>query len=220
LAEFEWEGLPERHSLRRAIRHRLRRFDPTIRVVAEGFLAEGTPIDLLAVGGEGELVSIRIGTQDDDALLFTEALADLTWLRPRAEDFLKLAPGLGLEPSAEPRAMLFCPHFAAHTLAAAENFPTRSIELLSYRCLRQQGQLSVLIESWNPSASSAETRRDELVHNGRPGATESAGSPRQRASRRPVPMTDAPSGSSFRTGLTEADLRSDDDGDQEIKILD
>ena len=50
MAELEWEGRPERLSLRRAIRHRLRRFDPTIRVIAEGFLAEASAIDLLAVG--------------------------------------------------------------------------------------------------------------------------------------------------------------------------
>ncbi len=145
MADLEWLGEPDRASLRRAIRHRLRHLDPTLRVVAEGFLAEQSEIDLLAVGNEGELVSIRIGRRGGDAVLLTQALSDLTWLRPRREHLLKLAPGLGLEPSAEPRALLLCPNFAPETCSAAENLPARTVGRLSYRCLRLQGQLNVLL---------------------------------------------------------------------------
>jgi hypothetical protein len=216
LADLEWEGQPERHSLRRAVRHRLRRFDPTIRVVAEGFLAEGTAIDLLAVGGEGELISIRLGLgQEDDALLFTWVLADLTWLRPRAMDLLKLAPGLGLEPSAEPRAMLFCPRFSPQTVAAAENFPSRSIELLTYHCLRQQGQLSVLIESWSSRPAKVHSRHESDGTGVAPTGSREWNTRGRIAPRRP--LSPAPSPSSFRTGLKDSDLRMDE---EEIKILD
>ena len=58
-------------------------------MIAEGFLAEASAIDLLAVGGEGEIISIRIGRGGDDVALLTQSLADLTWLRPRLADFLK-----------------------------------------------------------------------------------------------------------------------------------
>ena len=198
MAELEWEGRPERPSLRRAIRHQLRRFDPTIRVIAESFLAEASPIDLLAVGGEGEIISIRIGRDDEDARLLTQSLADLSWLRPRLGDFLKLAPGLGIEPSAEPRAMIFSTHFANETRAAVENFPSRSIELLTYHCFRQQGQLAVLFESGSPSQTqSAAQDAGGLQMYGRPGPA------------RGLPLAGAPSPSNFRTGLCDADLTSD-----------
>jgi hypothetical protein len=216
LAELEWEGRPEQPILRRAIRHRLKRFDPTIRVIAEGFLAEASAIDLLAVGGEGEMITIRIGRGGDDVALLTQSLADLTWLRPRLADFLKLAPGLGLEPSALPRAMLFCPDFARETRAAVENFPARSVELLSYHCLRQQGQLSVLLESWNSSRESCAARPASDEHPpdrpARPGPTEHV---HPKPSKRP---SDPPNPSNFRTGLKDADLRIDDL--EEEKIID
>jgi hypothetical protein len=205
MAELEWEGRPERPSLRRAIRHRLRRFDPAIRVIAEGFLTETSAIDLLAVGGEGEIISIRIGRRGDDVSLLTHALADLTWLRPRLADFLKLAPGLGLEPSAEPRAMLLCPEFARETRAAVEFFPGRSIELATYHCLRQQGRLSVLLETGSPSRpQTSEPARTETQRAGPEAQTNASAPPLPRRSR-PLPIAPSPSG--FRTGLTDADLR-------------
>ncbi len=195
MADLEWEGRPERPSLRRAIRHQPRRFDPTIRVVAEAFLAEMSAIDLLAVGGEGEMISIRIGRDDEDVSLLTRSLADLTWLRPRLGDFLKLAPGLGIEPSAEPRALIFSTHFSVETRAAVENFPSRSIELLTYRCFRQQGQLAVLLDSWTPPEALS--------------ASQEASGPRTKRQRRPAEdpsLADPPSPSNFRTGLCDADL--------------
>lgn len=205
MAELEWEGRPERPSLRRAIRHRLRRFDPTLRVIAEGFLAEVSTIDLLAVGGEGELISIRIGRGGDDIALLTQSLADLTWLEPRLQDFLKLAPGLGLEPSAEPRGVLFCPQFARETQAAVDNFPARLIELATYRCLRQHGQLSVLLEPGIPTLRPSDQR--SASHADRLGARARAG--RQAFSEPSEGLAGPPSPTRFRTGLTEADLRVD-----------
>lgn len=199
LADLEWLGEPDRASLRRAIRHRLRHFDPTLRVVAEGFLAEQSEIDLLAVGNEGDLVSIRIGHQGGDAVLLTQSLSDLTWLRPRREHLLKLSPGLGLEPSAEPRGILVSPDFAPETCSAAENLPTRTIQRLSYRCLRLQGQLSVLL------TDEAHPRRAEPPVAAAPHAE----SP-PRAAHAEAPgaarLTAPPSPSSFRTGLSDADL--------------
>lgn len=221
MAELEWEGRPERPILRRAIRHRLRRFDPTIRVIAEGFLAETSTIDLLAIGGEGEIISMRIGRGSDDVALFTQSLADLTWLRPRLTDFLKLAPGLGLEPSADPRAMLFCPDFARETRAAVANFPVRSIELLTYHCLRQHGQLSVLLETWAPRRSQSGERRPPTAERDgeyRAGPVDSRGSPTVMIPNPPVQTVDSASRLSFRTGLSDADLHIEEV--EEEKTLD
>ncbi len=206
MAELEWEGRPKRPMLRRAIRHRLRRFDPTIRVVAEGFLAEGSEIDLLAIGGEGELISLRIGRGGDDAGLMTRALSDMAWLRPRIADFLKLAPTLGLEGSAEPRAILCCPDFGRETQSAASFLPPRSVELWVYRSLRERGQLSVLLEA-SESSPVARPKEQET----RPGPALETSSEPVAAEERP-PRSNAPSTESaepsVRCLLTAQHLRT------------
>lgn len=140
------EGFPDRPSLRRALRHALRNLVPELRVIAEGFLAEISTIDLLAVGGDGELVAIRFADADDDAAALTRSLADLSWLRPRRSDLLKLATGLGIEPSAEPRLLLVCRDFGPETRAAADNFPAETVQLWRSRGLHRHGQSSLLIE--------------------------------------------------------------------------
>jgi hypothetical protein len=185
-------------------------------VIAEGFLAEASAIDLLAVGGEGELISIRIGRGGDDVALLTRSLADLTWLRPRLADFLKLAPSLGLEPSAEPRAMLFCPEFARETRAAVENLPVRSIELATYHCLRQQGQLSVLLETGSPSrlqaGEPAATDRDRV------GPISRRDTPARTRPTPSQPPVDLPSSAGFRTGLTDGDLHLEVDENADSRL--
>ena len=196
MADLEWLGEPDRPTLRRAIRHRLRQFDPGLRVVAEGFLAEQSEIDLLAVGNEGDLVSIRVGRSGDDAALLTRALSDLNWLRLRGEHLLKLAPGLGLELSAEPRALLLCPNFSPETCSAAENLPTRMIQRISYRCLRLQGQLNVVLTDESPRVEV----RQSVRHSPAPAQSH----PQPQAA--PGRLADPPSPSNFRTGLTDADL--------------
>ena len=224
MAELQWPGQPEQPSLRRALRHAIRRQRPELRVIAEDFLAETTKIDLLAIGRGGELVSIRIGDERAEATLFTRGLADLSWLRPRAFDLLKLAPGLGLEPSTEPRSMVCCTRFGSETRAAAENLPACSLELVEYRCLRHQGQLTLLLESsaaerWatgpsrgarsaDPSGSSrADRRPDSPLQDASSTVRPLAGSDGSRPLA-PRGLTDPPSPTTFRTGLTDADLRS------------
>ena len=83
-------------------------------------------IDLLAVGAEGELVSIRFAKPDDDRATLTRALADLTWLRARRADFLKLSPGLGIDPSAEPRALVVSHGFSAETPGCGRQLSPRT----------------------------------------------------------------------------------------------
>lgn len=228
MADLAWQGQPEPASLRRALRHALRQRAPELRVVAEDVLAEVSTMDLLAVGDEGELVSIRIAPDERDGAdsrLLTSGLADLTWLRPRAADLIKLAPGLGLEPDAEPRAILVATHFGAEVVAAAENLPGRVVELMRWRGLRQQGQLVLLLEPEKPPL--ADVRMSETEHRRSPASRHVEGGPAaaRRAAAHPsratrpapgraaappgqrTPLIDPPSASTFRTGLTDEDLQ-------------
>jgi hypothetical protein len=214
LAEFEWPGLPERTSLRRALRHWLRLDVPNLRIVAEDFRTEASPVDLLGIGSSGEWVSIRLSEENEDLTLLTQGLADVNWLRRRGADLVKLSPKLGVEVSAEPRAMLFCPDFSAETRSAIETLPTGLVELFRYRCLRQQGQLSLLIEACRPA------QLDRAL----PDAMSSTARSPEFASRlsdseqRPLHsspshsgLTGPPSTSTFRTGLVDADLQIEPD---------
>ena len=205
LTDFKWHGRLQRPTLRRAVRHRLAGDDPSIRVIAEDFLAETSNIDLLAVGAEGEIVSLRIGRDGDDVSLLTQCLADLAWLHPRVADFLKLAPTLGLEPTAEPRALLLCPDFAPETLAAVGGLPARSLGLVRYYCLESQGQPSVLLKTWNPPSSATDGRSLRADSSIQASSAEVS----TRSTRSSSPAV-------FRTGLTDADVST---GDQGEKIL-
>jgi len=221
LAEFEWGSVPQRPELRRAVRHQLRSWDPSLQILAEDFLACESTIDLLAVGGEGELVSIRIGGPGEDAALLTRSLSDLAWLRPRTRDLRTLVPGLGIEASADARSILLCPDFGGETRAAIEIFPSDSVQLMLYRCYRHRGQLGVILEPQEQktpsrhqapegeerphrrSSRSLETTPDPCFGQ---GATVSG--PIERREGPDALLNLAPT-SDFRTGLTDADLRLD-----------
>lgn len=206
MAELEWRGPIEVGSLRRALRQALRRTSPGWRVVAEGFLGATSPIDLLAVGEAGELICIRATSEDADdpaAHLLASGLSDLGWITPRVADFHKLAPELGLRPLAPPRLRLFAPDFDAEVLAAADYVSgllgADRLGLSRYRALRQQGQLTLLLEPLEGGGPSGG------VH---PVA---ARPPFAATARAPVSpgLVDPPSPSAFRTGLTDADLRAE-----------
>ena len=223
MAEFEWGLLPERPALRRAIRHQLRSLDRSLRILAEDFLASESRIDLLAVGGEGELVSIRIGQPGEDAAMLTRSLSDLVWLRPRTRDLRKLVPGLGIEPSAEARSILLCPDFQGETRLAIDNFPL-SIELMVYRCYRHRGQLNVVLEPQKlqkrearpphrvPDRKERPQRRSpsslETLPDPSSGQSSAVATPLGRSDE-PDPLRHLAPNSDFRTGLSDADLRLD-----------
>lgn len=200
MAELEWRGEIQTGSLRRALRQALRRTCPGWRVVAEGFLAATTPIDLLAIGDRGELICLRAATSepaDGGARLLARALSDLAWLAPRVEDLHKLAPELGLRPLAAPRAGLFAPAFDSEVLGAAAHvgdlLGRDRLTLNRYRALRQQGQLTLLLEPLGPGAPRTPFTAPEDLPIAPPS--------------RSAPLVDPPSPSAFRTGLTDADLR-------------
>lgn len=207
------EDLAEPARLRRALRAAIESAMPALRIVAEGFLTETSQTDLLAVGGDGEIVSIRIAEPGGDAAVLTRVLADLSWLRPRREDFLKLAPGLGIEPSAEPRALVLARDFGRETLAAVDNFPATTVSLWRWQGIEASERPRLWIEPVAP----------ELTAMARVSGTRSApATPAPGLSRRPSgiaspanaaryperggSLADPPSPSAFRTGLVDADL--------------
>lgn len=199
MADLHWVDAPERASARRAIRHALRETDPGLEVLAEGFLAAETEIDLLAVGSEGEIVSIRFARSGEEAEMLTRSLGDLTWLRPRVADFRKLAPGMGLEPSAAPRAILLGVEFGPDTQGAIEILPKGSISLVRYRCFRQEGQLCAVLEP--VLTGSIGSRRE--AESTRPRASASTGA----RGLPPSPALDFTLRTGFRTRLSDADLQ-------------
>ena len=218
-AAQEREGFPDRPSLRRALRDALRARLPELRVVAEGFLSEVSSIDLLAVGREGELVAIRFAEARDDAAALTRALADLSWLRPRRADLLKLASGLGIEPSAEPRALLCCREFGPEVRAAVDNFPAQTVELWHVRGLHRHSQSSLVIERPGHSAAPPSTRPERDFRGASQAGSGTTPSAPPHSTPEPVrrperpdhrerarTLTAPPSPSAFRTGLVDADL--------------
>lgn len=211
LAELKWDVAIERPSLRRAIRHRIRELKRPCRFAAENFLAANSRMDWLAVGLEGELVSLRIGIADNDAELLTRALGDLDWLRDRGEDLAKLVPDLGIEPSAESRAVLLCPRFQDDTRAAVRALPPGCIELVSYRCYRLRGQLEVVLDETGdnrPATIGTEPPTSESHRDPAPSSLRSPTMAPQesgRASKSTRAVLAKPNG--FRTGLADADLR-------------
>lgn len=207
MAELEWQGAIPAGSLRRALRHALRRSFPGWRVVAEGFLGAVTPIDLLAVGANGELICIRAATgegQDGGARLLASALSDRAWIAPRISDLHKLAPELGLRPLAPPRIELFAPDFDTEVRTAAEHLSALlgrdRLGLTRYQALRQQGQLTLLLDPLVRDAS-----RRSAPPSGLPSQRDLQAAPLAPS----PPLVDPPSPSAFRTGLVDADLRAE-----------
>ena len=204
MADLEWQGPIESGSLRRALRQALRRSSPGWRVIAEGFLAVASPIDLLAIGESSELICIRAiapEARESGGQLLARAISDLGWLTPRIADLHKLAPELGLSPLAQPRVHLFAPEFDAEVTTAAEHLVgllgAGRLGLTRYRPLRQQGQLTLLLEPVKIGPSPWTTAAPTPVLRG------------SLATEPTSPLVDPPSPSAFRTGLTDAALRAE-----------
>lgn len=173
-----WAGFADRASLRRALRHALETALPDLRIVAEGFLAEVSPIDLLGVGAEGELIAVRWAAPGADPETLTRVLADLSWLRPRRVDLLKLAAGLGIDPSTEPRALLVAPEFGRETRAAVDNFPADTVQL--WRCLPgdENERPTLRVEPVDPVERPAPLSAPSDAGSGSPGEPSRAAAPR------------------------------------------
>lgn len=200
---------PSRHAVRRALRHAIQETRPDLVIAAEGFRAENSEMDLLAVGSEGELISVRYAAAGQDALTLVQCLSDLNWLRLRAADLRKLAPGLGLEPSAEPRGLLVSPAFEVDTQSAVGIFPSSTLELVRSQLRRMDGGLSMDLEPvaslWTePESGPGATRNADPTGS----ATTDFGAPGAGDASSSGPAIEFTLRTGFRTGLSESDLRS------------
>jgi len=110
-------------------------------------------------------------------------LAQRAWVEARLDDWIQLAPNLGLRPGAQVRVLLLCPAYAPETHAAIRALGRDVMAPVIYRCVENGAGFEVLLEH---------VIADE------PAA---AGTPLPAAN--PAAAVAAPR---FRTGLTDADL--------------
>lgn len=189
-------------------------------MLVEGFRAVETEIDLLAVGGAGELVGIRVGERAEDLSLVTRALSDLSWLRQRAAGLAALAPEIGIDPDALPRAIVVCEEPGLEAREAVEALAPGRVRWMRQRRREQQGRLVVDLEPCahergeQIAEPARRLQRDPTPPARRPVSSSPAaadpdpGKPsagRAGGTEEHLPI-DSPSPSTFRTGLRESDL--------------
>ena len=137
---------PRRSQLVEGLRARLPEVVPALRLIAEGVLGADSSIDFVGVEPTGRVVLILVGEEGDDLELIGRAVAQRAWVEPRIRDWIQLAPNLGMRPGAGARAVLLCPSFRHETEAAAAALGDQAVSLLRYRCLKNGGNLEILIE--------------------------------------------------------------------------
>ncbi len=151
-------GLPASSRSPAVLRHQLRdcldEIEPDLTILAEGVLAEVSPIDLVARDATGRAVLILIADEGEDAALLTRALAHRAWLAPRIRDWLQLAPELGLDPHTHPRCLLVGPAFGRETVSAAADLGPEVVRLALYRLHAAGSRRPLTVERISPTASS------------------------------------------------------------------
>ena len=172
--------------LQALVRTEVEHLDPAWRVIAEGVLGLEDRIDLIAIDGRGRIVVTLLGLEgEDDRTLLTRLIAQRAWVADRLDDWAQLAPELELDPDAPVRGVLIAADFSAQTRASAGELSHLAVELIRYTSLRSRGRPQLILSPVETSSSPAfkQESRD-------PGP---AGEPK-------------PSGSVFRSGLSEEDL--------------
>jgi hypothetical protein len=155
MAELSTAPPPPRPQLLRDLRARLGDAAPGLRVVAEGVLGEGAPIDFVGLDPDGRVVLVLVGGAGEDLELVARGLAQRAWLEPRLRDWLQLAPDLGLRPEAGVRLVLLCPDFGPESRAAARALGEAAPLLATYRCVRNGGSVEPLVEALQPRPAQA-----------------------------------------------------------------
>ncbi len=138
---------PDRRELVGRLAARLPELVPGLRVVAREILGAGDArIDLVAAEPSGRALLLLVGEAGDDLALVGPWLAQRAWLEARLDDWLQLAPELGLRPEAGVGGMLLCPDFAPETLAAVGALGDAGPALVGYRCVRNGGAVDPVLE--------------------------------------------------------------------------
>jgi hypothetical protein len=144
--ELELSRTPDRATLRAAIRARWAGIEPTVRILAEDLQGLESRIDFIGVAPGGGAVVALIGRDEPDLSLVARGAAQRAWVAARLVDWLKLAPGLGVDPEAPVRLMLFAPAFGGEARAAARALQGLAGELCIYRALRRADTVSIIVE--------------------------------------------------------------------------
>jgi len=175
---------PPRDELISQLRGRLGHAVPGLRVLAEKLLGADSIIDFVALEPTGRVVLILVGDRNEDLELVTRGLAQRAWVSARLGDWTQLAPNLGLEPEAGVRVVLVCPAFGTEASAALRALGSGVMTAVTYRCVQDGVGFEVLLE--HPFAMDPEPAGERV------------------SSTRPAPTSSSPT--SFRTGLSDADL--------------
>jgi hypothetical protein len=183
LSELRLIAAPPRRELLAGLRPRLGHLVPGARVIAERILGADALIDFVMVDPVGRLVLVLVGEHGDDLELVGQALAQRAWVQARRGDWLQLAPSLGLRADSPVQVMLLCPAYGVASRAAVEALGRDVIAAGQYRCVQSGDGFDALVEH-------ADFDR-----------------PEQTPAVDPAPARPAPqAASTFRTGLTDADL--------------
>jgi hypothetical protein len=103
-------------------------------------------IDLVARDGRGRAVAVRLAAAGEDLAALGDLLAQCDWLRPRLRDWLKLNPGLGVQPELGVRGLLLAAEFDPRTLAAARSMSADEMSLARVGAFEWQGGLQLALE--------------------------------------------------------------------------
>jgi hypothetical protein len=147
--------------VRGALRSALAELGRPLRVLAEGLHGVSGEIDLLAVDPGGTPVLVLVAADPGEALgLVARALAERHGLGRHIEDWLKLAPDLGLRPDAGPEVLLLAPEFGPAARAAAVE-AGRGIQLARLRFVALDGASpEVLVETLDARPAGPERPRE------------------------------------------------------------
>lgn len=170
---------------RDAVRDRLSALHPPLRVIAENVATGTSPIDFVATDPAGNLAIVLIGRTGEDLALLTRGLSHQTWVENQLDTWRQLAPGLDLSPTARVEILLVCPEFSAEICAAVARVES-GVELLRARRIRNGQETGLLFETLNTNAAVSAVRPPETPPDTSPSEA---------------------TGTSFRSGLTEEDLR-------------
>ncbi len=153
--------LPSPERLRGALRPALAELGRPLRVLAEGVDGISGEIDLVAVDPGGTLVAVLVARDPGEALgLVARGLAERSSLPRRAEDWLKVAPDLGLRAERGVDLLLLAPDFGAAARAAAAE-AGRSVQLARLRFAAIDGGApEPLLESLEAAPPPAEVPRE------------------------------------------------------------
>jgi hypothetical protein len=182
LPELRLISPPPRAELLAQLRGRLGHAVPGGRLLAEGLLGAGAPIDFVALEPAGRVVLILVGDGGQDLELVGRGLAQRAWVAARLGDWIQLAPNLGIRSDAEVRVLLLCPSWCSASRAAVEAIGPDVMAPAIYRCIEKGASFEVLVEH---------VIADELAPDNPPQASAGA---------------DGPAVAPFRSGLTDTDL--------------